>query len=58
MWEAVEAGARKVGIGKTRGRRKKGGSREKEEREREEEKTKKGENYGSKEGSRGMGNME
>ena len=54
----MEAGARKVRIGKTKGRRKKGGSREKEEREREEEKTKKGENHGSKEGSRGMGNME
>ena len=58
MWEAVEAGARKVGVGKAEGRRRKGGSREKEGRKGEEEDKEKGKDHGSKEGSGGMGNME
>ena len=32
MWEAVEAGTRKVGVGKAEGRREEEGSREKEGR--------------------------
>ena len=51
MWEAVEAGARKVRVGKVEGRREKGGSREKEERKGEEEDKEKGEDDGSKESS-------
>ena len=42
MWEAVETGARKVGIGEVEGRRSKGGSRKKERGKGEEEKTEKG----------------
>jgi len=57
VWEAVEASAREVGMGETKGRRGKRGSREKEEEKREEEETKKGENSGSKESSGGMGNI-
>jgi len=57
VWEAVEASAGEVGIGETKERRGKRGSREKEEGKREEEETKKGENGGSKESSGGMGNM-
>ena len=58
VWEAVETGAREVGIGETRERRKKGENREKEGGKRKEEKTKKGKNYGSKESSGGMRNIE
>ena len=54
----METGAREVGIGETRERRKKGENREKEGGKRKEEKTKKGKNYGSKESSGGMRNIE
>jgi len=59
VWKTVETSAREVGIGETKGRRGKRGSREeeKEKEEGKEEKTKKGENNGSKESSRRMGNM-
>ena len=59
MWEAVEASTREVGMGEIERGRDKGKSREKEggKRKEKEEKTKKGENDGSKESSRRMGNM-
>ena len=44
MWETVETGAREIGVGKTEGRRSKGGKRGKEREERKEGKTEEGEN--------------
>ena len=38
MWEAVKACARKVRMGKTEGRRGKGGSREKKEKKKKQKK--------------------
>jgi len=58
MWKAVEASIREVGMGKTEGRRSKGGSRKEKEGKEEEEETEKGKNSGSKESSGGIGNME
>ena len=55
MWEAVETGAREIGVGKAEGRRGKGGSREKERRK--EEKTVETENNRSKKSSGGVGDM-
>ena len=57
MWEAVETGAREVGMGEAEVRRSKGGSRKKERGKGEEEETENGRSSGSKEGSRGVGNM-
>jgi len=59
VWEAVEASTREVRMGKTRGRRSKGGSGKKErgKREEEEEEAEKRKNSGSKESSGGMGDM-
>ena len=57
VWEVVEASAREVGMGETKGRRGKRGSREKKGEKGEKEETEKGENGGSKESSRGMGNI-
>jgi len=57
VWEAVKASVRKVGMGKTKERRGRRGSREKEGRKGEEEETEKGENSGSKESSRRIGDM-
>ena len=37
MWEAVEASTREIGVGKTEGRRSKGGKRGEEKEERKEE---------------------
>ena len=57
MWKAVEASTREVRMGETKERR---GKRRKEEKKRgkeEEEETEKGKNSGSKESSRGMGNI-
>ena len=56
VWEAVKASIREVGMGKTRGRKSKGGSGKKKKREGEEE-TKEREDSGSKENSGGMGNI-
>jgi len=55
----VETSIREVGMGETEGRRSKGESRTKErgKREGKEEETKKGENNGGKESSRGVGDM-
>ena len=47
MWEAVEVGAREIGVGKIKGRRSKGGKREEEREERKEEKPEEGEDGGS-----------
>ena len=47
MWEAVEAGAREIGVGKTEGRRSKGGKRGEEREERKEEKLEEGKDGGS-----------
>jgi len=47
VWKTVETGARKVRVGETKGRRKKGGSGEKERGEEEEEKIKERKNSGS-----------
>jgi len=57
MWEAVEAGARKVGMGKAEGRRGKRGSRKEKGGKEEEEETEKWKSSGSKESSGRMGNM-
>jgi len=38
IWEAVEAGTRKVGLGKTEERRSKGGSRKEKEKKRKQKK--------------------
>ena len=57
MWEAVEARTRKVGLGKTEGRRSKGGSRKEKGGKGEEEETEKGKNSGSKKSNGRMGNM-
>jgi len=38
MWETVETGAREIRVGKTEGRRSKGGKRGKKRKERKEEK--------------------
>ena len=53
----MEASTREIRIGKTRGRRGKGEKEEKKRGKEEEEETEKGKNSGSKESSRGMGNM-
>jgi len=58
MWKAVEASIREIGMGKTEGRRSKGGRRKEKGGKREEEETEKGKNSGSKKSSGGMGNME
>ena len=57
VWKAVEASARKVRIGETKGRKGRRGSREKEGGKEEEEETEKEKNGGSKESSRRMGDM-
>ena len=57
VWKAVEASAREVGMGETKERRDRRGSREKERGKGEEEETEKGENSGSKKSSRRMGDM-
>jgi len=57
VWEAVEASTREVGMGKTRGRRSKGGSGKKERGKREEVEVEKRKTSGSKESSEGMGDM-
>ena len=57
MWETVETGAREIGVGKTERRGGKRGSREEKGGKGEEEETEKGKSSGSKEGSRGVGNM-
>ena len=43
MWETVETSAREIGVGKTEGRRSKGGKRGKEREERKKEKSEEGE---------------
>ena len=40
MWETVETNVREIGVGKTEGRRSKGGKRGEERKERKEEKSK------------------
>ena len=57
MWEAVEAGAREIGVGEVEGRGSKGGSRKKERGKGEEEETEKGKNSGSQKSSRRVGDM-
>ena len=57
VWEVVEASAREVGMGETKGRRGKRESREKEGGKGEEEETEKGGNGGSKESSRRVGDI-
>ena len=57
MWKAVETSIRKIGMGEAEGRRSKGGSRQKERGKEEEEETEKGRSSGSKESSRGVGDM-
>ena len=57
VWKAVEASAREVRMGETKGRRDKGRKGEKKRGKGEEKKIEKGKNSGSKEGSRGIGNM-
>ena len=57
MWQTVEASVGKIGIGETERRGSKERSRKEEGREGQEEKTEKGEDNGSKEGGRRMGNM-
>ena len=47
MWEAVEAGVREIRVGKTEGRRSKGGKRGEEREERKKEKPEEGEDSGS-----------
>ena len=47
MWKAVEAGAREIRVGKTEGRRSKGGKRGEEREERKEEKLEEGKDGGS-----------
>ena len=51
MWEAVEASAMKVVVGKAEGRRRKGRSRKKKGRKGKEEDKEKGEDNGSEESS-------
>ena len=57
MWEAVETSAGEVGMGEIEGRGSKRRNREEKGREGEEEETEKRRSSGSKEGSRGVGNM-
>jgi len=57
MWEAVETGAREVGVGKAEGRRSKGRSWKEERGKGQEEEIEKGEDNGGKKGGRGMGDM-
>ena len=57
MWKAVEASTREVRMGETKGTRGKGREGEKKRGKEEEEEIEKGKNSGSKESSRGMGNM-
>ena len=57
MWEAVETGAREVGMGEVEGRRSEGRSRKKERGKGEEEETEKGKNSGSQKSSRRVGDM-
>ena len=47
VWKAVEAGAREIGVGKTKRRRSKGGKKREEREERKEEKAEEGEDSGS-----------
>ena len=56
VWKAVEASTGKIGMGKAERERGKRRSRKKERRK-GEEKTEKRKDCGSKESSRGMGNM-
>jgi len=58
MWKTVEASTEKIRIGEIERRGSKRRSREEERRKGQEEETEKGEDDGSKEGGRGMGNME
>jgi len=53
----VKASTRKIGVGEIERRGSKGRSRKEKGRKGQEEKTEKGEDDGSKEGGRGMGNM-
>ena len=57
VWETVETSAREVGIGETKGRRGKRGSRKKEREKGKEEETEKGENSGGKKSSRRVEDM-
>jgi len=57
MWKTVEASGGKIGMGKTERRGSKRRSREEERRKGLEKKTEKGEDGGSKEDSRGVGNL-
>jgi len=57
MWKAVETSARKIGVGKAKGRRSERRSWKKEGREGQKEETEKREDDGGKEGDRGMRNM-
>ena len=57
VWEAVEASTREVGVREAKRRGSKRRSREKERRKGKEEETEKRKNSGSKESSRGMGDM-
>ena len=47
MWETVETSVREIGVGKTEGRRSKGGKGGEEREERKEEKSEEGEDGGS-----------
>ena len=53
-----DTSTRKIGMGETERRGSKGISRKEKKRKGQEEETEKGEGNGSKEGDRGMGNME
>jgi len=57
VWKVVETGAGEVGMGEAERRGGKGGSREKKGGKGEEKETEKGRSSGSKESSRGVGNM-
>ena len=56
VWQTVEASTRKIGVGETERRGSKG-SREEKVRKGQEEETEKGEDDGSKEDSKGMGDI-
>jgi len=57
MWKTVEASAGKIRIGETKRRGSERRSRKEEGRKGQEEETEKGEDGGSKEDSRGVGNL-
>ena len=58
VWQTVEASTRKIRVRETERRGSKGRSREEKERKGQEEEIEKGEDDGSKEGSREMRDME